>query len=676
MRVSRVLPLLVGLSFTAPIAVAAQQRAMTVDDAMDMVSVSNALMTPDGASVFFSKRALDWDENKYETTYHMVDASGGEPYRFLGEDGGSGFQFSPDGRYFSFRRAVDKNQQIFYMRMSGGEAVQLTEHKTSVSAFEWTQDGTAIYFTAEDARPDSVKKEMENGDDAIFVDEGPNGQNMSNWRNLWVYDLEAEEERQITSDSILISDIAVAPDGQRVAVVLQRSNRRNDSYLREIHVVDASNGSMRRLTDNNAPEGGLLWTPDGESILYSAANDREWMNRNTKFWLLDVASGESELISGAFEGTPRGPVFTPDGGTLLFTGQQGTNTNLFSLDMASGAVRQLTDRTGSLAVTSFSKDRTKYVFSFSDYRTPPDLYAGRVGSTETHRLTEANPQVADLQLAHMELTQWKSVGDMTIEGLVHTPTAEVDAPLPLMLHIHGGPAGVFPNSWQPRYHILAGLGYASLSPNVRGSSGYTDELREGNTIQKGDGILISDYEDLQNGVDHLVERRIADPDKLALRGWSYGGILGGWTITQSHRFKAASIGAGVYDWTSEYGPGFNHDVRLWHFGGTPWDNPEVWRGRSALTHVAKVETPTLLLHGSEDPTDTEQQSMMFYTALRDVGKAPARYVKFPRELHGFREPRHQRVRDIEEIRWMQKYVLGVEWTPWERPAKKEDRPVS
>jgi dipeptidyl aminopeptidase/acylaminoacyl peptidase len=212
-----------------------------------------------------------------------------------------------------------------------------------------------------------------------------------------------------------------------------------------------------------------------------------------------------------------------------------------------------------------------------------------------------------------------------------------------------------------------------LSPNVRGSSGYTDRLREGNTVARRDGIGLGDYQDLMTGVDAMIERGIADPDRLALRGWSYGGILGGWTITQTNRFKAASIGAGVYDWTSEYGPGFNNDVRLWHIGGTPWENPEGFRRQSALTHVANVTTPTLLLHGMSDTTDTEQQSMMFFTALKDIGKAPARYLRFPREPHGFREPRHQRTRDVEEIRWMQQHVLGQTWTPWERPAEKDEK---
>jgi dipeptidyl aminopeptidase/acylaminoacyl peptidase len=181
-----------------------------------------------------------------------------------------------------------------------------------------------------------------------------------------------------------------------------------------------------------------------------------------------------------------------------------------------------------------------------------------------------------------------------------------------------------------------------------------------------------DYEDVMTGVEYLVAEGIADPDRLAVRGWSYGGILGGWTITQTDRFKAASLGAMVSDWTSEYGPGFNYDVRRWYIGGTPWENADRFRQMSALTHIASVTTPTLLLHGMNDRTDTEPQSMMFFQALRDQGKV-ARYLRFPREPHGFREPRHQRIRDVEEIRWIQKYTLGLEWEPWERPTKEDEQ---
>lgn len=652
-------------------------RPMTVDDALDMVSVGSPLLSPDGSWVLYSRRTLDWDENEYKTEYWRVSADGSERYRFIGEDGGSGFQFSPNGTWLSFRRPVgegsSRTQQLFLMRMSGGEAVQLTKHATSVASYEWADDESAIFFQADDEKPDSIAKEEQNGADAIFVDEGPNGQTADQWQNLWVFDMDAKESRQITEQEFLIGSWDVSPDGSRIALTARTRNRRNDADLNEIHIADVETGTLRRLTDNDAPEGGVSWAPDGSMILYTAADDEEWMNRNTKLWAIDPESGEHRLLSAAFEGSPGNPVWTPDSRQILFSGQHETDTNLFALDVATGEVSPLTEGEGTLSAGSFSKDRTRYAYTFSDYRTPADIWIGSTDGSAPTRLTEANPQVGDWLLAEMEVIDWTSVGDVTIEGLLHTPPGHEDGEaLPLVLNIHGGPAGVFSNSWRASYHIYAGLGYASLSPNVRGSRSYSDELREGNTVQKGDGIGFGDFQDLMHGVDRLISEGIADADRMGVRGWSYGGILGGWTITQTDRFKAASIGAGVYDWTSEYGPGFNNDVRLWHIGGTPWDNPEAWRNQSALTHVANVTTPTLLIHGINDTTDTEQQSMMFYAALRDIGKTDVRYMRFPREPHGFREPRHQRIRDVEEIRWMQKHVLGLEWTPWTRPAKKDD----
>ena len=283
-----------------------------------------------------------------------------------------------------------------------------------------------------------------------------------------------------------------------------------------------------------------------------------------------------------------------------------------------------------------------------------------------------NPRITqELVLGEGKVIQWNSADGTEIEGLLMLPPGHDGSSLPLLLHIHGGPAGVFRNSFDTRNHVWAGLGYAQLFPNVRGSSGYTDELLQGNMNDIGGG----DYQDLMTGVDAVVDMGLADPDQLGLRGWSYGGILGGWTVTQTDRFKGASVGAMVSDWTSEYGPGFNHDVRLWYIGGTPWENPEEWRQRSALTHVANVTTPTLILHGMNDTTDTEAQSMMFFQALKDLGR-DTRYIRFPREPHGFREPRHQRTRDVEEIRWIQKYVRGIEWTPWDRPTETEKKVIS
>jgi dipeptidyl aminopeptidase/acylaminoacyl peptidase len=273
-------------------------------------------------------------------------------------------------------------------------------------------------------------------------------------------------------------------------------------------------------------------------------------------------------------------------------------------------------------------------------------------------LSDVNPHFRDKVMGRFQVITWKSKDGLPVEGLLFLPPAQQDnQPVPLILQIHGGPAGVFTNSWRTEYHIFAGLGYAMLCPNVRGSTAYGDDLLRGNMNDIGGG----DYEDLMTGVDHLTEKGIVDSEQMGVRGWSYGGILGGWVITQTDRFKAASLGAMVADWTSEYGQGFSHDVRLWYIGGDPWSNPEGYRKMSALTHMQNVTTPTLLLHGERDMTDTIQQSMNFFNALWEKG-TPARFVRFPREGHGIREPRHNRTRLVEEIAWMQKHIRGIDWS--------------
>ena len=324
----------------------------------------------------------------------------------------------------------------------------------------------------------------------------------------------------------------------------------------------------------------------------------------------------------------------------------------------------MTNVTGSLRALGFSEDRTRMVYSFSDFETPSDLYVSSVGDLSPVRLTRANPWIdEEITLAKAEIVRWMSNDGMEIEGVFYRPADSPEgSKAPLILDIHGGPPGHFANEFQTDFHVFAGLGYASLGPNIRGSDSYGDELL---TALMGD-VGGGEYEDLMTGVDFLIEERDVDPERLGLRGWSWGGILGSWVITRTGRFKAASLGAMVGSWTAETGPGLSYDLRLHYIGGAHWINPEEWRRVSSLWYVGNVTTATLLLHGERDQVSTPQQSLMFFTALKDIGNAPVRYVSFPREPHGFREPRHQRMRDIEEIKWMQKYVMGIDWKPWER----------
>jgi len=669
--VMRNLTLLIVFVLAVPVA-GQERRAMTTDDGLDMVQVGGAMISPDGSWVLFSKSELNWEENERETTWWRVSTEGGEPYRYIGDDGGGNFQFSPDGSRLAFTRSVDDESQLFLLPTTGGEAVQLSEHETSIGSYAWSEDGLKIIFVATEPRTEEEEEAREAGYDAIFVDEGPNGQQSGNWNNLWLIEVESGAERRLTDTDHRIGSFSVAPNGDRILFTSRIENRRNQQNLSEIQLLEVEAGTIRRLTDNSAPEGRLSWAPDGRSFAYTARTDGEWELLLDKIWVMDPDGGDRRIVSGAFDGNIGNFVWAPDASAILFSGLHGTNNNLYRINLGSDSIEQITSSVGSLAPSSFSRDRVKMAYVFQDFDTPADIWVGPTDGTGAVQLTDVNPTITDeLVLGQGEVIRWESRDGTEIEGILMLPAEYQSGMLPLLLHIHGGPAGVFRNSFSASNHVWAGLGYAQLFPNVRGSSGYDDDLLRGNLRDIGSG----DYEDLMTGVDELISRGIADPDKLGLRGWSYGGILGGWTITQTDRFKGASVGAMVSDWTSEYGPGFNHDVRLWYIGGTPWDNTDEWRERSALTHVANVTTPTLVLHGINDRTDTEPQSMMFFQALKDQGKI-TRYIRFPREPHGFQEPRHQRTRDVEEIRWIQKYVRNIEWTPWERPEKNEKKVVS
>ncbi len=642
-------------------------RPMTVDDALNLVRVSNAVMSPDGRQVLFSKSELDWKKNERKTTHYMVSGQGGKPYQYVGEAGGSDFRFSPAGDYLAFLRPVEKKNQLFVMPTGGGEAIQLSRHKTAVSGARWAPDGSRIYFLADDYPGEKAEKEHKAGDDAIVVDEGPNSQGEGKWRNVWVIDLEERQETQLTKESFRAGGLEVSPEGDRLVLLARHENRRNQRNRSEVYLLHVADQTLERLTENEAPEQSLAWVPDGQSVTFLAPDDQRWELSSNKLWRLQLDSRQLSCLSCSFEGTLQEYFWTPDGRAVLFSAQVGPDSGLHRLEIAGGRIESLSLRQGTLSLQSMSRDRDHMVYSFSDFDTPPDLFAGVPGSDEATRLTEANPWIGELQLAQGRTLQWKSFDGLEIEGLLFLPISPQEDRPPLLLHIHGGPAGAFTNRFDPRYHIWAGLGYVSLAPNVRGSRGYGDDFLRGNMFDLGGG----DYQDLMTGVDTLIEQQLVDPEKLALRGWSYGGILGGWTITQTPRFKAASVGAMVSDWTSEYGPGFNHDVRLWYIGKTPWENPEGYRRKSPLTHVENITTPTLIMHGMRDTTDTEPQSMMFYSALKDQGKT-VRYIRFPREPHGFREPRHQRTRDIEEIRWIEKHLRGRDWIPWVREEPEDE----
>jgi dipeptidyl aminopeptidase/acylaminoacyl peptidase len=678
-RMVRIIPVVVALLLVADSS-AQTGRAPTVDDLLDLVQVTSPQISPDGSRVLYTRSDLKpWKENTRVTSIWIARADGSDAYQFLGHERDRSPAWSPDGRFVAFLSNRDQSSsaeaagkgregrsgpQIYVIRAQGGEAEKLTDHKGSIRSFEWAHDSTRVFFSSDNVKSDEEQAAEKAGDDAIYVDEQANGQSRGRFSKLWVIGIHDRKERAITSDDRLIGDFMPSPDDSRIAFTYRRENVRNHQYKSEIAVVDVASGQVGDLTSNETPEGNLRWSPDGQLVSFTAPSDRTWDLAEPKLWVVPAAGGPARRLLDV-RGSIGNYWWHADGRKILMSTTRNGRSGAYELDVATGVVRAIVSGDWSGGLESVTRDLSTGASTLSSPSQPGDVHVWNLRAGSTARLTTMNPQVAGFALAQFRAVTWKSTDGLEIEGLLWLPAGyRAGTRLPLVLSIHGGPAGVFSASFRGINHVYAGLGWAVLEPNVRGSSTYGDALLRGNMKDIGGG----DYQDLITGVDALIAQGIADPDRLVLRGWSYGGILGGWTITQTDRFKAASLGAMVSDWASEYAMGFNHDIRLWYIGGTPWDNPEGYRRQSPFTHIAKVKTPTILLHGEEDTTDTVGQSMIYYQGLKDRG-VPVRFIRFPREPHGLREPHHQRLRDMEEIAWLMKYGRGIAWPIPARQAK-------
>lgn len=646
-------------------------QPMTVDDGLRMNRIENVTMSPDGDSVLYTISSLNWQENDYDNQHFLYRVADQSTRQFIGDAGGEDFRFSPDGSLLAFLRDSSSGEsaredespdapQIFVMPTTGGEATRLTEHGGGVTGFRWMPGSDAIVFLADEMQSEEIEAERRLGDDSYYVDLAPNGKHASRYSNFWMIDLNERQERRLGDEEMVIGNFDVSPLGDTIVFDARPDTRTNHPGEAELYLYSIGERSLNRLTDNAAPESSAIWSPDGRYIAYRAPDDGTHELRNGYFWILDTRDGSTRRLGGQSTGElTGGSVWSADGRYLLYNEIHGTNTNLYRIDVGTGEAQALTEITGTLRAQDFSADTSRMVYSYENFTTPPDLFVSDLNGRGAQQITDANPWVSEsLLLSDGELLSWTSKGDMTIEGVFIPAIGADSGSMPLIVEIHGGPAGVIENAFRHDFQMLAGQGFAVLAPNFRGSTGYGDVVLRGLMGEVGDGEFV----DIMTGVDHVIAERNIDPERLGVRGWSWGGVSSSYVITQTDRFKAASIGAMVTNWAAETGPGFNFDVSLWYIGGMPWSRPEEWRRRSSITFVENVTTPSIIFHGAADETSSVGQSLMFYTALREIGRVPVRYMRFPREGHGIREPRHVRKLEHEELAWFKRYIEQEEWS--------------
>ena len=490
---------------TAPLlaasAVAQDRRPPTIDDVIDLVGASSPQISPDGRRVLYSRSEIEaWDDNERVTSVWIVGADGSNPRRFLASDKDSRPRWSPSGEYIAFLSTRDQGRgaedddddadrnagaQIWLIRSAAGEAWKLTDHPSAVRSFEWSSDDSQIFYLANEAESDEEKASVKAGNDAIFVDEGPNGQGRSRYNELWSVALNEDEHgketRQLTTDRLLIGGFRPSPDGSALVVTYRRENTRNGRYLSEIAVLDVETGALTDLTNNRAPEGNVAWSPDGSMVSFTAPSDSEWELAENKLWLIPAGGGAATRISDEFQGAIGPYYWAPDGESIYFSGRQRGRGGAYQLDVATGAVRTITTGDWIARLDSVSQDFTNAAGVLSAPGAPGEVHVFDLTTGQATSLTHLNPQIDDLELAHMRRVSWTSQDGVAIDGLLWLPTDyQPGVRLPLLVSVHGGPAGVWTTSFRGRNHVYAGLGWAILEPNVRGSSSYGDTLLRGN----------------------------------------------------------------------------------------------------------------------------------------------------------------------------------------------------
>ena len=670
MRKTLVAAALVLVSISSPLA--QSKRAVTFDDVLAIKAVGGATLSPDGSQVLYTVRQWVAEKERMEARTHIwsVATNGSTPARQItsGEKGDSQPQWSPDGKFISFVSArgagEDVKAQVYVMRADGGEAARLTDSRENGSSYSWSPDNTRIAYVTTDARSAAEEANLKKRDDER-VFEGD-----FRYAHAWVIDVTTKTATRISEGTnyTVAGAPSWAPDGKRFvfgagATPMLRDNRR------DIYLANIDTKQIEKLSTNFGSDTSPRWSPDGQSIAWTSEpytgpplpdGTAPGVTMQSKLMLYDVAARSvKDVSSPAFDTDAGNPVWTAEGNRVMFVAGKRAYSEAFAYDLTSGRYTQLSSKR-TMQGASISKDGRTIALTMDAPDSASEVYVTDPAFQTFRKLTTTNPQLAEMAQGDTEVVTWKGADGMEVEGVLLKPVGfQANRKYPTLVVAHGGPAGAYVNGFRlgglEGGQVWANKGWAVFYPNPRGSTNYGEKFLQHNVNDWGGG----DFKDIMTGVDALVARGIADPDKLAHIGWSYGGYMTAWVITQTTRFKAAMVGAGLTNMWSMYGTNDIPSVLISYFGGIPNAKTlPLYLDRSAMSHIDKVTTPTLILHGAQDERVPVGQAQELYRGLKDRGKA-TELVFYPREGHGFTEYYHQKDRMQRIYDWVTKYTLGA-----------------
>lgn len=678
-----VVALVVLLSALALAQGGAATRGITPEDYYAFEFASDPNISPDGKLVAYVLTKVDRAQNRRTSSIWLaaIDQSRAPRQFTTSPQSATSPRWSPDGKWLAFQSARPsaestaaltpgapattpeaQRNQIYLLSMNGGEARRLTNLKNGAGGFRWSPDGARLVVVSRTG-PSDTRTESKDRSDVRHYKNTSYKFNDTGWfddrrAHLWIVDAKSGSAKQITEgDAWNDSDPQWSPDGARIAFVSNRTGKEYDENRNtDVWVISAEGGAPAKISDHDEADNSPRWSPDGKIIAYvGELHDRD----HPKIWLAPAGGGASVLAANGLDLIPGGLEWSDDGRALYFeAGVKGEN-HLFRVEIAAKSISQITSGARAVRAIDFNGGSKTMVYLSNDFQHLDDVYVSDLSGRNERNLTNLNQGLwRQLQFAGVERFTYKSADDWNVDGFLVKPVNwEAGKKYPVILSIHGGPAGQYGVDWYHEFQVYAARGYAVVFTNPRGSTGYGQKFERGIEGEWGG----KDYQDVMNGLDAALKNYPwLDADHMGVTGGSYGGYLTNWIVGHTDRFKAAVTLRSVSNFISDDG---TRDGAYGHssdFGGDIFQKFDLYWDRSPLKYARNVKTPTLILHSDNDFRVPIEQGEQWYRALKHFG-VTTEIVMFPRENHNLTrtgEPKHLIESLNWQLYWFDRFVNG------------------